>query len=96
MKFVSSREIRVNPRPVFDAAEEGEEVVVTSRGKPVALLVGVSGDDLEETVRLVRRAKAQAAVSRMRRGAAQRGLDRLSQEEVEAEIEAARSERSRR
>ena len=42
MKFVSSREIRVNPRPVFEAAEEGDEVVITSRGKPVALLVGVT------------------------------------------------------
>lgn len=96
MKFVSSREIRVNPRPVFESLAEDNEVVVTSRGKPVALLVGVSGDDLEETVRLIRRAKAQAAVSRMRRGAAQRGLDRLSQEEVEDEIRVARSERPRR
>lgn len=47
MKFVSSREIRINPRPVFEAAGEGDEVVITSRGKPVALLVGVDGDDLE-------------------------------------------------
>ena len=66
MKFVSSREIRVNPRPVFEAARGGDEVVITSRGKPVALLVGVDGDDLEETLRLLRRARAQAAVSRMR------------------------------
>jgi antitoxin (DNA-binding transcriptional repressor) of toxin-antitoxin stability system len=96
MKFVSSREIRVNPRPNFESLTEENEVVVTSRGKPIALLVGISGEDLEETVRLVRRAKAQAAVSRMRRGAAQRGLDKLSQEELEAEIKAARSERSKR
>jgi prevent-host-death family protein len=47
VKFVSSREIRVNPRPVIQAAEEGDEVVITSRGKPVALLVGVDGEDLE-------------------------------------------------
>ena len=96
MKFVSSREIRVNPRPVFEAAEEGDEVVITSRGKPVALLVGVNGEDLEETVRLVRRARAQAAVSRMRRAASQEGTDGLSQEEIEAEISAARGERAAR
>ena len=96
MKFVSSRVIRVNPRPVFEAAEEGDEVVITSRGKPVALLVGVDGDDLEETLRLLRRAKAQAAVSRMRRAASRECTDGLSQEEIEAEIAAARSERAAR
>lgn len=78
MKFVSSREIRVNPRPVFEAAEQGDEVVVTSRGKPVALLLGIGEEDLEETVRLVRRAKAQAAVSRMRKAAAQQSSDEMS------------------
>lgn len=93
MKFVSSREIRVNPKPVFEAAEGGEEVVLTSRGKPVALLLGVSGEDLEETVRLVRRARAQAAVSRLRKGAAQRGLKSKSQKEIDEEVRAARAER---
>jgi prevent-host-death family protein len=96
MKFVSSREIRVNPRPVFQAAEEGEEVVITSRGKPVALLLGISGEDLEETVRLVRRARAQAAVSRMRKAAAREGSDSMTQEEIVEEIRAVRSERAAR
>jgi len=96
MKFVSSREIRVNPKPVFDAAGEGDEVVITSHGKPVALLVGVSGDDLEETVRLFRRAKAQAAVSRMRRAAAREGLAGMDEAEIEAEVAAVRSERAAR
>ena len=96
MKFVSSREIRVNPKPIFDAAGEGDEVVITSRGKPVALLVGVDGDDLEVTLRLFRRAKAQAAVSRMRKAAASEGQAGLAQDEIEAEIAAARSERATR
>lgn len=96
MKFVSSRDIRVNPRPIFEALGEQNEIIVTSRGKPVALLVGVSGEDLEETVRLVRRARAQLAVSRMRKSAARKGLDRMSREEIQAEITATRSERTGR
>ncbi len=93
---MSSREIRVNPRPVFEAAEEGDEVVITSRGKPVALLLGISGEDLDEIVRLVRRARAQAAVSRMRKAAAREGADSMSRKEIEEEISAARSERAAR
>ncbi len=90
MKFVSSREIRVNPRPVIQAAEEGDEVVITSRGKPVALLVGVDDEDLEETVRLVRRARAQAAVSRTRKAAAREVSEGMSREEIEEEIKGKR------
>lgn len=93
MKFVSSREIRVNPRPIFESLDEEGEVIITSRGKPVALLLGVTGDDLEDTVRLVRRARAQSAVSKMRKTTAQTGLDGMSGEEVEEEIAATRSGR---
>ena len=94
MKFVSSREIRVNPRPVFEATAGGDEVVITSRGKPVALMVGVDGDDLEETLRLFRRAKAQVAVSQMRRAAVRKGLTDMDEADIDAEIAAARDERA--
>ncbi len=90
MEFVSSREIRINPKPVFDLLEAGREVVITSRGKPVGLLVGVGGEDLEEMVRAVRRARAELAVSRMRRVASEKGL---KTGEIEGEIEASRGER---
>lgn len=95
MKFVSSREIRINPEPIFEAAEEGDEIIITSRGKPVALLVGVD-DDLEETVRLFRRAKTRTAVSRMRRAAAREGSAGMDRAEIEAEIGVARNERAAR
>lgn len=90
MEFVSSREIRVNPRPVFERLEDDKEVVITSRGKPVALLLGVSGENLEDTVRAVRRARAELAVSRMRRISSERGL---KTGEIDAEIAAVRRER---
>lgn len=90
MEFVSSREIRVNPKPVFERLEDEKEVVITSRGKPVALLLGVDGENLEDTVRAVRRARAELAVSRMRRNAADKGL---KTGEIDAEIAAVRRER---
>lgn len=93
MEFVSSREIRINPGPVWKRIEEGEEVVVTSRGRPVALLLGVSGEDLEDTVRAVRRARAEVSVSRMRRAAARRGLTEMGPEEIESEIKAVRGKK---
>lgn len=94
MDFVSSRELRLNPGPILKrVGQGGREVVLTSHGKPVALLVGVDSEDLEETLRAFRRARAQIAASRMRRTAQQRELDTLSPEQIESEIRSARAER---
>ena len=93
MRFVTVRDLRLRGREIWKALSTGEEAVLTHNGSPVALLVGVESDRLEETVRLVRLARAQAAVSRMRVRAKESGLDKLSNEDVEAEIRAARRER---
>ncbi|HBT47304.1 MAG TPA: prevent-host-death protein [Peptococcaceae bacterium] len=94
MRFVTVRDLRQRGKEIWKELRSGEEAVLTHNGSPVALLIGVREEDLEETLRLVRRARAEAAVSRMRERARQAGLDRLGEEEIEAEIRAARQERS--
>ena len=94
MEFVSTRELRVSPGPILQRLQVGEhEVVVTSHGKPVALLVGITDDNFEETVQLLRQARAQLAASRLRAHAQQQGLDGLDAEAIEAEIQTARAVR---
>ena len=94
MKFVTARELRLNPGPVLEGLrEERNEVVITSRGKPVALMVGISDDDLEDTVRALRRARAQLAVARLQAHSLRTGLDKMGPEEIEAEIQEARAAR---
>ena len=70
-----------------------DDLVLTAKGKPIGILVGVEADDFEEMARAIRQARAQRALSRMRREAARRGLDRLTPSAVAAEIRAVRSER---
>jgi prevent-host-death family protein len=95
MKFLSVRDLRNRPGRVWKTIR-GKEMVLTANGKPVAILVGVEEDELEETLSALRRAKAQTAVSRLRAQAAKKGTGSLGQEEIDAEIGAARSERSAR
>ena len=92
MKFLSTRDLRNRPGYVRDLSQR-DDLVLTANGKPVAILVGVGDDGFEETARAIRRAKAQLAVSRMRRQAAKRGLDRLSAAAIDADIRAVRSRR---
>ena len=90
MKFVTVRDFRIRPGAVWKTLEEEEEVVITSNGRPIALLTGVSDVNFDETVKMIRRTKAELAVSRMRKGALKRGLSCLTEKEIEAEITAAR------
>ena len=92
MKFVSTRELRNRPGFVRNLAQK-DDLVLTTNGKPVAILLGIEEDELEETARAVRQAKAQLALSRLRKQAARRGADRMSASAIDAEIRAVRSRR---
>jgi antitoxin (DNA-binding transcriptional repressor) of toxin-antitoxin stability system len=70
-----------------------EDIVLTASGKPVALLVGLEGDDFEETAQAIRQARAQRALSRMRRQVESKGLSGMSLAAINAEIRAERSKR---
>lgn len=93
MEFVTIRDLRLKPGDVWDKLRRQREIVLTSNGRPVAIIAGVGEDDVEETVAALRRARAQVAVSRLRRAAAERGADKLSAAEIEAEIAETRRER---
>jgi prevent-host-death family protein len=94
VKFISSRDVRNNPSE-FREAVEREDVVLTVGGKPFAIVVGVTEDELEEALDLLRQVKALRAMSRMQRTAQELGLTRATPEEIEKEIRGARRTRRR-
>jgi antitoxin (DNA-binding transcriptional repressor) of toxin-antitoxin stability system len=93
MGFVSIRDMRTRPGEVWQQLAEEGDLIVTSSGRPFALMISAEGEDIEQLLMALRRAKAQLAVSRMRSQAAAMGMDRLSTEEIDAEIQQARRER---
>ena len=95
MRFVSVRELRSRSAAIWTALSNERDLVVTSNGKPIALLSATSEDVLEESLVALRRARAQAAVTAMQQASLKSSADRMSPEEIDAEITAARSERSR-
>jgi antitoxin (DNA-binding transcriptional repressor) of toxin-antitoxin stability system len=95
MEFVSIRDMRTRPGEVWQQLEAAGDLILTSSGRPFALMIAAKGEDVEDLMQAVRRARAQLAVSRLRKQAVQRGLDRMSDEEIEAEIQAARRGRRR-
>jgi prevent-host-death family protein len=95
MKFMSIRDLR-NQSGLIQRTVEDENVTLTSNGKPFALVVGLGeSEDPAELELAIVQARAQQAISRIRRRAREQGLDRLSAEEIDAEIRAARAKRKR-
>ena len=93
MKFLSVRDLRSKPAEVWKSLAAAREMVVTSNGRPIAILSSVTESSLEETLTAIRRARAVAAVSEMQRHSVESGRDGISKAEIEAEIEAARQAR---
>lgn len=88
MNFYTVRDLRTTPKSIWDNLSADGEVVITNNGKPTAIMIDISDGSFEETLRAVRQAKATIAFNSMRTKAASKGY--MSENDIEAEIEAAR------
>jgi prevent-host-death family protein len=95
MKFISVRDLRGKSAQVWKDLPEEKEIVITSNGRPVAILAAISDSNLEESLAAFRQARAVEAVSSLQRRSVERGTDRISMSEIEAEIRTARKQRVR-
>ena len=90
MQFVTVRDFRSASREIWDKLSLAGEIVVTNNGKPTALLLDVRDDDIEDLVMSIRQAKAMRAYNRLHVQSKKQG--QMSEDEIEAEIRAARDE----
>ena len=95
MRFVSVRELRGRSADVWKTLAAEKELVVTSNGRPIALLSETSEDRLEESLQALRRARAELAAASMQRASLAAGTDRLTLDEINSEIAAVREARAR-
>jgi len=95
MRFISVRDLRGKSAEIWRRLSTEKEMIITSNGKPVAILSAVSEGRLEESLSAIRRARAVAAVEVMQTRSVEAGTDRLTPKEVDAEVKAVRRKRSR-
>jgi antitoxin (DNA-binding transcriptional repressor) of toxin-antitoxin stability system len=94
MRFISVRDLNTKPKEIWSKIKD-EEVVITSNGKPIALLSGVTEETLEKTVRSIRRSRALIALEEMQKRSIELGLDKWTDAQIESEIRAVRKNRKR-
>jgi prevent-host-death family protein len=96
MKFVTMRDFRNKTAAIRETLRDEHEIVVTSNGRPFAILADVDEENFEEKLAALRRARARALVKRIRDKAKARGVDGMTMAEIDEEIAAARRERRAR
>jgi antitoxin (DNA-binding transcriptional repressor) of toxin-antitoxin stability system len=94
MRFISIGELRKKPKEIWSKIKD-EEMVITSKGKPIAILSGVTKETLEKKLRAIRRSLALIALEEMQKKSLELGLDKLTNSEIELQIQAVRKARNR-
>ncbi|ACJ75090.1 conserved hypothetical protein [Thermosipho africanus TCF52B] len=89
IRYVRSREIRSNPAILW----KENETIITSNGKPKAIVIRIE-NDIESTLAAFRQVKAMRAVEKMRLISKQKGLDKISDEEIDKVIDEEQGEGS--
>ena len=93
MKFLSVRDLKTKSSQVWKELEGQKEMIVTSNGRPIALLSSVNENNLEQVLTAFRRARATNAVASIQYESTQQGTDKISLDEINAEIGEVRSKR---
>ena len=94
MKFIPSRDFRLRPGEVWADLAKEQELVVTSHGQPVAIMMPVTGGDLESKLRMIRSAQLQETIRKIQRRSVRKGLDRTTMKQIDAEVRKARKGRA--
>ena len=95
MKFITVRDLRGRPGEVWSKLARDKDLVLTSNGKPIAILSSVSEETLEGSLAALRRTRAVTAVEAMQSESVGAGTDKMALGEINAEIAATRKARRR-
>jgi len=95
MKFLSVRDLKTKSSQVWKELAGQKEMIVTSNGRPIALLSSINENNLEQILTAFRRARATNAVASIQYDSTQKGTDKISIDEINAEIGAVRSKRKK-
>jgi PHD/YefM family antitoxin component YafN of YafNO toxin-antitoxin module len=90
--FVSFRELRASTAKIDDMLTDDGKIVVTSNGKPKAIMIHVGESDFEETLSIINQIKLAKAINNIRAAAERNGLTGMTMEEIDEEIRQSRQD----
>jgi PHD/YefM family antitoxin component YafN of YafNO toxin-antitoxin module len=96
MEFVPIRDLCASPRKVTAQLKREGRLVITSNGRPSAIMLDVDASSFEETLLDLRGLIAKRALRELQSESVASGVSKMTMEEIDAEITASRRERAAR
>jgi len=93
MVFMTTRELRTNTKELWETLDAQQEIVLTNNGKPRAVVISTDPAELEETLLMIRSARAKAALRAIREQSVANGTSNMGLDEINAIIAESRAER---
>lgn len=93
MEFVSVRDLKINTGDVWEKLGKERELVITSNGRPIALMSEIAGNNLEPILNAVRRARGEWAIRQIQEESVRKGLDKMTMEEIDVIVKKVRKAR---
>lgn len=95
MKFLSIRDLKTKSSQIWKELPDQKDMVLTSNGRPIAILSSINENNLEQVLSAFRRARATNAVSSIQYDSVRKGTDKITLKEIDDEIKAVRSKRQK-
>ena len=96
MKFITIRDLRSKSRQIQNDLPKYKEMILTSNGKPVAIMTMISEESLEDSLAAIRRDRAIRAVTGLQLQSVKSGKYMIPATEIEDEIREVRRRRTKR
>ena len=96
MSTISVSELKKKPAKQWLKSASKDDLVITAKGQPVAVLLRIAAASVESTRALVRSVRALQAQAGLQEAAAVSGAAGLSMSDIDAEIAARRRARRRK
>ena len=93
MQFLTVRELSKSPKEALVKLNEDKKAVLTNNGKPQALIFKIDGNNLEKTLSLLQKLEFMQNITEMRLESFKKGNSKMTLDDINAEIKAARKER---
>ncbi|MBF0328616.1 MAG: type II toxin-antitoxin system Phd/YefM family antitoxin [Nitrospirae bacterium] len=95
MRFLSVRDLRGKSAQIWKELPSEKEMVITSNGRPIAILASATEASLEESIASFRQSRSIRAAADLQLKSVEQGTDKITMDEINAEIKAVRKKRTR-
>jgi hypothetical protein len=92
MEFLSVRDLSKSPKFAFDKLAADGKAVITNNGRPEAIMVKVDASSFESTLSILQQLEFAQAIANMQQESLRNGNSKMTLDEINAEIAAARRE----